>query len=168
MTSWRLGPPAAAAVLLLSSTCFAQAVAEGALTHALSSSMASGIGTSLGKATNQLSGKVGQQVSNIAPSPRGVSTKKNQPGSLRSTTMPGPAAASASFIASIQGGETRDASCVALSATGAPDSKTKIGASRQSADTNNERSTQRSQTGCPAAASDPENHPSVVNLPAAK
>ncbi|HEX6804687.1 MAG TPA: hypothetical protein VF133_13480 [Terriglobales bacterium] len=149
MRNWILG--ALLAVISCSASAFAQAAAEGALTHALSSGMGSSIGSTLGRATNQMAGKLGQQVSNPGklqkvPSTKTAERKPVAPPAGSPTSAPG-----GSLIASIQGGEAANADCASSSKTA-----------------QNPAQKQDPKPQADACSPATDNHPSVINLPAPK
>jgi hypothetical protein len=131
----------------------AQAAAEAVLTHSISTGIGTHVGTALGNATNQLAGRVAQQTSTAVPH-QVITTVK--PGVRGQSTLPAASTAptqpsgNGSLIASIQGGERQ--------ATGCAPAKTADAKAPAKAVT---------QT-CAAAAQAKDDHPSVVNLPAAQ
>lgn len=166
----------AAAVLICglgTGRMFAQAAAESVLTHGLSSTAGSSLGKTLGNAignaASQLGGKLGQQT---VPSVQRVPAAKAKTTSIPATATT-PAPSSGSLITSIQGGvtsataessncaapkpaETNAAQSKSTSATAPAPSAAVAATSPTPAPVNNCRSAQ-----------DTDNHPAVVNLPAA-
>jgi hypothetical protein len=67
MRVWIAAAAIACSSCLLTSVAIAQAAAEGALTHALSSGMETSRGSAGGHATNQMAGRVAQQTSHAVP-----------------------------------------------------------------------------------------------------
>lgn len=147
------------AVMASSVTLFGQAAAEGALTHALSSAAGSTAGSIMGRAANQLAGRVGQRVSSAASSHQ-FSTMKNVPRTATPAGQAGPAASPSpgSLIASIQGGEATDTSCVSSGNT------TQTRAAEKPENPN-----VKVRNGCSVTPGNgTDDHPSVINLPLPK
>lgn len=143
-----------AGILAYSIGAFGQAMAEGALTHALSTATTSAVGKALGNTTNQMTNRVaghlGQQTSPAVPRSRIQAAK---PGAQNSTAVP-PSGTTAepppggSMIASIQGAKLQPV-CEPV----AQDSASK-------------KSDSASQPApCPSSAS---THPFEITLPAPK
>lgn len=151
--------PVLAGILGLSTYASAQATVETVLTHGLASSAGTGIGTTLGNATNQLAGRVGQQTSTATPR-QGVTVVKGAPRTRAKVPSAGSAAqpASGSLIASIQGGERQEGSCPHQ-----PAAAPAVKGAGEAHPTKPSHSDCRTQ---PAPAADA--HPSVVNLPASQ
>jgi hypothetical protein len=111
-------------------------------------------GTALGNATNRLAGRVAQQTSTSVPHQVITTVKPGAGGKSKvpvASTAPAPLSGNGSLIASIQGGE-RQAGC-------APAAKTADAKGPAKAAT---------QNNCAPAAQAKDDHPSVVNLPAAQ
>lgn len=147
------------AVMASSVTLFGQAAAEGALTHALSSAAGSSAGSIMNRAANQLAGRVGQRVSGAA-STHQFSTMKNVPRTATPPRQAGAAASpsSGSLIASIQGGEATNTSCV-------PSGNTTPTTPAEKPENPNVKV----RSGCSVPAGNgTEDHPSVINLPLPK
>ena len=145
-----------AGVLMCSVAAFSQAIAEGALTHALSTATGSTMGKAMGNVTNQMAshvaGRLGQQTTPAVPKSK-IQTIK--PGPQNSAAVPAsgttaepPAGGSGSLIASIQGAAP-EPTC-ASGAKDSPNAKTD--------------SAQKAQP-CSATS---DAHPSQITLPAPK
>ena len=143
------------ATLALSVNASAQAAAEAVLTHSISTGIGTHVGTALGNATNQLAGRVAQQTpsANRAPVITTVQPggRRNSKGLLVPTTPTQPGG-NGSLIASIQGGGPQPTGCAATAK--AADAKVPA--------------VDAKQKNCAAAAQAKDDHPSVVNLPAAQ
>jgi hypothetical protein len=139
-----------------SANASAQAAAEAVLTHSISTGIGTHVGTALGNATNQLAGRVAQQTSTAVPHQVITTVKPGAHGNSKApvaSTTPAQPSGNGSLIASIQGGERQATACTP--ATKAADAKAPAKAA-----------TQNNCVAGPAQAKD--DHPSVVNLPAAQ
>jgi hypothetical protein len=143
------------AMVAFSANASAQAAAEAVLTHSISTGIGTHVGTALGNATNRLAGRVAQQTSTAVPHQVITTVKPGAGGNSKvsvASTAPAPPSGNGSLIASIQGGERQPTGCAATAK--AADAKAPAKAAMQ----NN----------CTAAAQAKDDHPSVVNLPAAQ
>lgn len=156
---------------------FAQAAAESVLTHGLSSTAGSSLGKTLGSAmgnaASQLGGRVGQQTS-TGPSLRRVPATRARTAPLPGVaTTPGAAPSSGSLIASIQGGTTSApaANCAAPPNPAQVDSSQHKPAPTAAAAPGTSAPPVPSPVAGPAshcrAVQGADEHPAVVNLPAA-
>jgi len=145
------------ATVQLSVNASAQAAAEAVLTHSISTGVGTHLGTALGNATNQLAGRVAQQTPSANRGPVITTVKpgarRNSKGLLVPTTPTQPDG-NGSLIASIQGGGPQPTGCAATAKAEAADAKAPAKAATPS--------------NCLAAAQAKDDHPSVVNLPAAQ
>jgi hypothetical protein len=144
------------ATVAFSANALAQAAAEAVLTHSISTSIGTHIGTALGNATNQLAGRVAQQTSTAVPRQVITTVKPGARGHSKvqvASTAPAQPSGNGSLIASIQGGEPKAAACAATAKSGDAKAPAKAG----------------TQNNCSAGAVQAnDDHPSVVNLPAAQ
>jgi hypothetical protein len=139
-----------------SANASAQAAAEAVLTHSISTGIGTHVGTALGNATNRLAGQVAQQTSTAVPHQVITTVKPGARGNSKvpvASTTPAQPSGNGSLIASIQGGERQPAACTP--ATKTADAKAPAKAGSQA---NN----------CAAVAQAKDDHPSIVNLPAAQ
>ena len=146
-----------AGILVLSASAFGQAMAEGALTHALSTATSTAVGKAMENSTNQMTkrvaGHLGQQTSPAVPRSRIQTARPGVQNSVQKSTAVPPSGTTAepppggSLIASIQGAAPQPA-C----ASTAKDSQSKTDSASKPA-------------GCPPAA---DSHPSMITLPAPK
>jgi len=89
-------------------SAFSQAAAEAILTHSMSTATETKVGTALGRATNQLAGRIAQQTSNATTRAAIHTTKpipQKQTRAPRSVVATPEQPGSGSLIASIQGAE---------------------------------------------------------------
>jgi hypothetical protein len=139
-----------------SANASAQAAAEAVLTHSISTGIGTHVGTALGNATNQLAGRVAQQTSTTVSRPVITTVKPGSHGNSKGpvvSTTPAESTGNGSLIASIQGGERQATGCAA--AAKAADAKAPAKAA--------------TQNNCVAGATQTkDDHPSVINLPAAQ
>jgi len=168
MRAWIAGLAIVASICVLNPGAMAQAAAEGALSHALSSGMGSALGNAMGKATNQMAGRVAQQTSHAASRQTGTTGVKHPATTgttARATAVqsqngaPAAAPSNGSMIISIQGGVRQQPPCnapVNAATTQSSASPSSSPVPGQSSDCNR--------------AADPAfvAHPSEITLPAPK
>ena len=142
-----------AVVMASSLTLFGQAAAEAALTQALSSAAGSTVGHAMGGAANHLAGRMGQRVPSAASAHPDSATKKVPRKATPVQAAPAPSPLDRPLIVSIQGGEGTDTSCASAAPT--PAAKP-------------EKPNVNVRNGCSVTTSKgSDDHPSVINLPAA-
>lgn len=142
-------------MVALSANASAQAAAEAVLTHSISTGIGTHVGTALGNATNRLAGRVAQQTSTAVPHQATTTARpgvRGQSNTAVASTVPASPSGNGSLIASIQGGERQATGCTPAT---------------KSADANAPAKA-TTQNNCAAAAQIKDDHPSVVNLPAAQ